>query len=119
MEFQPGIVVFKQGDPATSLYFVESGKVTALLELPDGKRKRLRTMGAGTVVGEMGLYMNKARSATIMTEERSTLYQLSADSFKKMEAEDAELASAVHEFMVRLLASRLAHADEELAHLTG
>jgi len=114
----PGIIIFQQGEPSTDLYFVESGEVTVLLELPGRKKKRLRTMGSGTVVGEMGLYLNKPRSATIITEKLSTLYRLREDSFKKMEQEDAELASALHEFMVRLLANRLAHADEELARLT-
>jgi sulfate permease, SulP family len=114
----PGIIIFQQGEPSTDLYFVESGEVTALLELPGRMKKRLRTMGAGTVVGEMGLYMEKPRSATIVTEKMSTLYRLRMEAFKRMEQEDPELASALHEFMVRLLAGRLAHADEELARLT-
>jgi SulP family sulfate permease len=117
IEAAAGYVLFKQGEDSDDLYFVETGEVTAFLELPDAKKTRLRTMGAGTVVGEMGLYLGRSRSATIVTEETSVLYRLSAESFGKMEAENGRLASSIHQFMVRLLANRLAHANEQIGNL--
>lgn len=117
LEEPAGYVLFRQGEPAEDLYFVESGAVTALLELPNGKHSRLRTMGAGTIVGEMGLYLNTPRSATVITDEPSVLYRLSAEAMEKLKVEEPELASDIHEFIARLLANRLSHANEVLAHL--
>ena len=117
LEEPAGYILFRQGQPAEDLYFVESGAVTALLELPNGKHSRLRTMGAGTVVGEMGLYLGTRRSATIVTDEPSVLYRLSQESMEKLKAEDPQLASGIHEFIARLLANRLSHANEVLGHL--
>ncbi len=117
VEAPSGKVLFKQGAFAEDLYFVEAGEVTAYLELPDGSRKRLRSMGAGTVVGEMGLFLGHPRSATVITELPGRFYRLTAAMLKKLEAEDLELANALHRFMVKLLADRLAHANEEIAHL--
>ena len=117
MEAPAGHVVFKQGDQADSMYFVEFGTVTVWLELPNGERTRLRTMGMGTVVGEMGFYLGIPRSGTVVTEKPCVLYRLSLASYQKMNVEDPELASAVHQFMVRLLANRLAHANKQLANV--
>ena len=118
MEAPSGYTLFREGMAADDLYFVETGTVTAYLELPDGARKRLRTMGPGTVVGEMGLYLNVARSASVCTERPSVLYRLRAASLSRMEQDDAALASAFHRFIVRLVAYRLMHANEELQLLS-
>jgi SulP family sulfate permease len=117
LEKPAGYVLFKQGQIADDLFFVESGEVTALLELPNGKSTRLQTMGRGTVVGEMGLYRGKPRSGTVITNKPCVLYRLSTEAFKTIGEEDKELASAIHEFIVHVLANRLAHADSELANL--
>jgi len=117
VEAPAGHVVFNQGDQPDSMYFVEVGSVTVWLELPNGETTRLRTMGMGTVVGEMGFYLGIPRSGTVVTEEPSVLYRLSKASYDKMNVEDHELAASVHQFMVRLLANRLVYANKQLANL--
>lgn len=68
-----GQTLIRQGDPADALYFIESGFATAHLELPDGRRSRLRTMCCGTIIGEVGLYLGAARTATILATEPTTV----------------------------------------------
>jgi Sulfate permease and related transporters (MFS superfamily) len=120
LEVKAGFVLFEQGAPSTNCYFVESGEVTALLKLPENNgHKRLSTMSAGTVIGEMGLYLGTKRSATAVAEKESVLFRLSAESLKTIEEKDLELAAALHRFFVRLLATRLVHANEEMAFLLG
>jgi SulP family sulfate permease len=120
VEAAPSDVLFRQGTPSTDLYFVESGTVTTLLEISgQPAHKRLRTMGAGTVVGEMGLYLGRERTATVKAESRCVLYRLSSEALARLERDDVELASALHRFFVRLLSERLLHADEEIAHLVS
>ncbi|HPX12378.1 MAG TPA: cyclic nucleotide-binding domain-containing protein, partial [Syntrophales bacterium] len=117
LDMEKDAVLFQQGEPADDMVFVESGEVTAYLELAGGERKRLRTMGAGTVIGEMGLYLGTPRSATVVTERPSVLYRLTLKNFEKMEEEHSVLANMVHRFIVRILANRLAHANREIFHL--
>jgi SulP family sulfate permease len=74
-------------------------------------------MGAGTVIGEMGLYLGTPRSATVVTESPSVLYRLTLKNFEKLEEEHSVLAGMVHRFIVRTLANRLAHANREIFHL--
>ncbi len=111
--------VFHQGDLPEELYFIESGQVTLLLELPNGQQKRLRSLCEGTVIGEIGLYKKSPRSASAITDRASILYRLSQTALTKMESEDPKLAAAFHQFIVRLLADRLAHSNKELEILLG
>jgi SulP family sulfate permease len=112
-----GQFLFRQGDPSEGLYFLESGQVSIVLELPNGQTKRLRTYNSGTILGEIGLYGQAPRSASVLADQSSHLYYLSAQSFTKIETEDPQLAIAFNKFIVNLLAERLKRREEELKHL--
>jgi SulP family sulfate permease len=102
-----GYRIYRQGDVSKDLFLIESGELTAWLELAGGKMKRLRTMGPGTVVGESGLYLGAKRSATVLTLCPTTLYRLSLESLERMTREAPHLAAAFHQFVARLLAERM------------
>lgn len=110
-----GEFLFREGEISDGLYFLERGRISVLVALPDGRVKRLRKMGAGTVVGEMGLYLDAPRSATVIAEQESRLYRLSCEAMEKILEEEPLLASDIHHFVVRMLAVRLAHANRELS----
>ncbi len=107
VEAPAGYQIYRQGDVSKDLYLIESGELTAWLELGGDKTKRLRTMGPGTVVGESGLYLGARRSATVVTLCPTILYRLSHDSLERMTREAPQLAAAFHQFVVCLLAERM------------
>lgn len=107
-----GHKLIRQGDPSDSLYFVEAGEVTILLELSDGKTIRIRTMGAGTVVGEVGMYMKNKRTATIIAETKSVLCRITSESIERMTKEHSAIAMRFHNFMARTLAERLSDTNK-------
>ena len=104
---KPGDVMIRQGDLPDAMYFIESGRVTARLELSGGRSVRLRSMGSGTVVGEIGLYLEMPRTATVVADQAGVAFCLTAETLRRMEIESPGLAAAFHHFMVRLLAERL------------
>ncbi len=106
--------LFRQGHSAGDLYFIASGQLSALLESEVGEPIRLRTMGSGTLVGEMGVYNDVARSASVRAERPSKLYRLSAEKLNTMQEHDPEIALAFHRFVVGLLASRLDQKSKEV-----
>jgi CRP/FNR family transcriptional regulator, cyclic AMP receptor protein len=61
--FAEGQVLFREGDPADSVFRVLSGIVDVLREL-DGDPILLGTVRAGQSIGEMGVVENRPRSAT-------------------------------------------------------
>lgn len=117
IEVDEGEYIFRQGDEAEAMYFIESGMVTALLEQGDGSQIRLLTMGSGTIFGEMGLYTSEMRSASIKTEEKSSLYVLNRDALIQMEKNDPPMASKLHRFIVRLLAERIELSNRKVRML--
>jgi SulP family sulfate permease len=99
--------LIRQSEQSESLYFVESGKVTARLEFADGRTLRLRTMGPGTVVGEVGLFLRGTRAASVITEQPCIVYRLSVTSLERMNREKPDLALAFHRYLICLLGERL------------
>jgi sulfate permease, SulP family len=99
------------------MYFVESGHVTTNLQVSPDRFIRLRSMGAGSTVGEMGLYLKTPRTATVFVTEPSVLYRLSDKSLKLIEQKDPDLASLLHRWIVKLLAERLSDNNRTLEAL--
>jgi SulP family sulfate permease len=99
--------LIRQAEQAESLYFIESGRVTARLEFEDGRILRLRTMGAGTVVGEVGLFLRGSRGASVVTDQPCTVYRLSLEALQRMSRENPDLALAFHRYLICLLGERL------------
>ena len=117
LDIDKGHYLILQGDPSSELFFIEKGKVKVIVELDNGRTMRIRTMGAGTVVGEIGLYLDQQRLASVVTEEPCTIYRLSEAALHKMERENSALASAFHEFMARVLAERVTQQNRTLRAL--
>ncbi len=106
--------LFKRGD---ALYIVESGRVTVSLPLADGRSVRLRSFGPSTIVGEMAVYTQAPRSADVVADEPARLQRLTLASLRALETDDPLMAQEWHRFIVKMMASRLAVADEALAPL--
>ena len=112
-----GHCIIRQGDTYGGLYFIESGQLTATLDCGDGRIVRLRTMGTGTVVGEIGLYLKRYASASVVADQPSTLYFLSADKLREMERDVPEIAAAFHRFIANVLAERLMNSNDTIQAL--
>jgi SulP family sulfate permease len=109
LEVEPGSRLMAEGDPADTLYFVESGQLTAHIVREDGRPIRLQTMGGGHVVGEIGFYIGGQRTADVVADEASVLYRLSLSDLERMQASDPAAASALHRLIAILLAERITY----------
>ena len=109
--------LIKVGNPPKGLYFIERGQVTVQIELESGTISRIRTMSSGTVVGEIGVYLRRPATATVVTDSPCILYFLSAKSLKKMEADDPHMAAAFHKYMVTFTSQRLVNSNATLQAL--
>jgi len=112
-----GQCIIQQGATAADLYFIESGQVTVRVELDDGRSVRLRTMGPGTVVGEIGLYLRQVRSASVVADEPTVVHRLTAEALERMERNAPDAAAALHKFIAQMLAERLANTNKTLQAL--
>ena len=62
--FAEGQVLFREGDPAESVFCLLSGAVDILREL-DGDTILLGTVGAGQFIGEMGVVEDRPRTRLV------------------------------------------------------
>lgn len=109
-----GDYLVRQGEVSDDLYFIETGQVTAQLETSDGKTLRLRTMGPGTIVGEVAFYLGVPRSASVIADSPTTGYRLSKAGLAAMKRERPEIAAVFHEFIAHRLAERVADTNKLL-----
>jgi SulP family sulfate permease len=105
-----GDVLIRQGEPPDDLFVLESGRLRAERRVSDGTSMRLRSMRAGVVVGEVGLYLGVPRTADIVAEAPSVVLRLTRESVQRMETADPALAAAVHRWLAATLADRLSDA---------
>ena len=75
-----GHVIFRRGDPGSSLYLVTRGRASVHIRHDDGDI-RLVTFAAGAVLGELALLDRGPRSATITVDEDLAGFGLSEASF--------------------------------------
>jgi len=96
--FKAGETIFKEGDPATELYVIQSGRV----EIRLGNRL-LNTLSERHIFGEMALIDAAPRSATAIAATDVTLVPVSEKQFLFLVAQMPFFALNV----IRVLARRL------------
>lgn len=77
-ELAAGDVLFKEGDPGSEAYVVESGSLAIYTQKPEG-RVMLASLGPDDIFGEMALAGDKTRTASAMAIERTVLAVITLD----------------------------------------
>src|ERR1700740_2830506 len=72
-EFEPGEVVFREGDASDTCYIVRDGKARAVRTHSDGRTLTLATFGPGDIFGELALFEDERRSATVEAIEQTAV----------------------------------------------
>jgi SulP family sulfate permease len=114
VDVEQGAYMIRQGDEADRLYFIERGTVSVYLEVENGERVRLQTLGLGTAVGELGLYLGTTSTASVIADSPVTAYRLTRAALSAMKEKEPELAATFHEFAAHLLSERLAATTRTL-----
>jgi len=114
IEFAEGEYLIRQGEDADRLYFIEHGTVSVCLELESGQRVRLQTLGLGTAVGELDLYLGKTCTASVIADSPAITYRLTRAALLEMRQKEPTLAAAFHEYVAHLLSERLAATTRTL-----
>jgi CRP-like cAMP-binding protein len=63
--FGAGEVVFREGDEGDTCYVVRLGQARAVREHSDGRSITLATFGPGEIFGELSMFDDERRSATV------------------------------------------------------
>lgn len=110
VEWEPGTVVFEEGDVGEHCYLLHSGSVKVLHLFPDGRRATLARLGPGHIVGELALFNSGRRSATVEAVESTLAVRLGGTEVMAVLRRDADAALSV----VTGLAARLRESNERV-----
>jgi CRP-like cAMP-binding protein len=78
VQMSKGDRLFARGDAANAAYAIISGEIEVTIEGPDGRSVYIARLGAGTVVGEMGVLDGVPRSADAHATRKTELWRVDA-----------------------------------------
>ncbi len=107
MHVEKDHILIKQGDKDRDLYLLVSGGCSVYLGYKTSEEVLLRRFRRGTIIGEMSLYNNKSRTATVVCDQTSVLYKLSYDAFEKMREQNAKLTQQFDMNIIQHLSNRI------------
>jgi SulP family sulfate permease len=111
-----GYVIFRHGDPGSSLYLVTRGRASVHLR-HDDEGIRLATFAAGAVFGELALLDRGPRSATVIVDEDLAGFGLSEASFDELCHKQPDIAIKLLSALGRELSVRIRYANTTILQL--
>jgi CRP/FNR family transcriptional regulator len=109
--FPGGEAVFREGDASDTCYIVRAGHARAIREHADGRQITLATFGPGDIFGELAMFDDERRSATVEAIDDLDALAILGHDMRRLMAEHAEIAVKLAVSLVR----RLRNANERLA----
>ena len=109
--FPAGQAIFREGDASNTCYVVRSGHARAIRQHPDGRQIVLATFGPGDIFGELAMFDDELRSATVEATDELEVLAIRGEDMRRLMYEHAEIAVKLAVSLVR----RLRGANERLA----
>ena len=115
--FDAGATVVAEGEPGRSMFIVHSGDLVVSKLGGAGRAIRLAGLKPGDFFGEMTLIEMQNRSATVIAESSTVLYELTAQKLYAYYKADIHAYVIVMQNINRELCRRLRRSDTRIAEL--
>jgi CRP/FNR family transcriptional regulator len=109
--FEPGQLVFREGDDSNTCYIVRDGHARAIRRHSDGRAITLATFGPGDIFGELAMFEDERRSATVEAIERTSVVGVLGGDMRRLMTEYPGIAMR----LAVALAGRLRATNERLS----
>lgn len=118
--FEPGATIVAEGEPGRSMFIVKSGRLAVSKRANSGRVIPISVLERGDFFGEMTLIEMQNRSATVVAEAPTVLYELTAKNLYACYKTDIHAYVIVLQNINRELCRRLRRSDERFtARLVG
>jgi CRP-like cAMP-binding protein len=104
-------VIFREGDASDTCYVVRSGHARAIREHADGRMITLAHFGPGDIFGELAMFDDELRSATVETLDEVQAIAVLGSDMRRLLRQHPDIAVK----LVIALGRRLREANERLA----
>ena len=109
--FAAGQVIFREGDASDTCYVVRTGHARAVRENTDGRTIALAHFGPGDIFGELAMFDDERRSATVEALDDLDAIAIAGSDMRRLLREHAEISAK----LVIALGRRLREANERLS----
>ncbi len=109
--FGPGQVVFREGDASDTCYVVQEGHARAVRAHGDGRTITLASFGPGDFFGELAMFDDERRSATVEAIEPTSVVGVLGPDMRRLMVEHPQISAR----LVIALAQRLRESNERLS----
>jgi CRP-like cAMP-binding protein len=106
-----GEVVFREGDESNTCYIVRSGHARAVREHPDGRTLTLANFGPGDIFGELAMFGDERRSATVETIDEMEVVAILGANMRRLLREHPDISVK----LLTALGRRLRETNDRLA----
>ncbi|MCK1299403.1 cyclic nucleotide-binding domain-containing protein [Bradyrhizobium sp. 24] len=110
--FDTGVTVVTEGEPGRSLFIVKSGRLAVSKRANSGSIIPISVLEPGDFFGEMTLIEMQNRSATVIAESPTVLYELTAQKLYACYKADIHAYVIVLQNINRELCRRLRRSDD-------
>jgi len=111
-EYADGEIVCRQGELGRSMYVIQAGRVEVVRE-EGGAEVTLRELTVGDIFGEMAVFDQQARSATVRAKGPARVLTLDRRAFLRGVHEDPSLAYRI----LQMMSGRIRSLTEELSRV--
>jgi CRP/FNR family transcriptional regulator len=109
--FAPGQAVFREGDASDTCYVVREGHARAVRTHRDGRTITLARFGPGDIFGELAMFEDELRSATVEAIEPMDVVAVLGPDMRRLMSEHPQIAMR----LVIALGRRLREMNERLS----
>ncbi len=125
-DYTDGQIIFGEGDPGDSMYFLVKGRVriekrapsapagTTTPSRPNSPTKTLTVLETGDYFGEMALFDQKPRSASAIAAGGASILRLSRVSFDEIQRKSSVVGMGVLFAMIRTSSERIRRLSAQL-----
>ncbi len=112
IEFAADTIVFRRGDSAESMFFIVKGEFEVMLRVRSHSEKRLTTVSAGMIFGELAMLNRHKRTAEVRACDDAICYEVKFTDIP----EDIRIKMLVN--LAGILAAKLDQEAEEITALS-
>lgn len=113
-EYDPGEVLFHQGNPGVGMFIIQAGRIDIVYEPTDDT---LATLEDGDFFGELALLNETPRSATAVARTEAVLYGLFRPDLLGLVERDPTLGVQLLLRMSQVISERLIQTNEQVREL--
>ena len=111
--FQKNDRLCNEGELGDKMFIIESGEIAVLKAVEDGDQLEVSTLGPGDIAGEMGLFGQRIRSASLEARSECKVWTLNYDLFEGL----LEHHGVVGKGLLSYLSGKLARETSLVAKL--